>query len=43
MNPAGQLPSATRQLITQSIRAAGLVAESMRTALGALSHTALLL
>jgi pimeloyl-ACP methyl ester carboxylesterase len=40
MNPAGQPWLATRQLVTQGTHAAELVAASMRTALGALSHTA---
>ncbi|MFY9808815.1 MAG: alpha/beta fold hydrolase [Pseudonocardiaceae bacterium] len=40
MNPAGQLRLAARQLATHGTHAAGFVATSMRTTLGALSHTA---
>lgn len=39
MNPAGQLRLAARQLIMHGTHAAGLVAASMRTTLGALSRT----
>ncbi|HWR47161.1 MAG TPA: alpha/beta fold hydrolase [Pseudonocardiaceae bacterium] len=39
MNPAGQPWLAARQLVTHGTHAAGSVAASMRTALGALSHT----
>jgi hypothetical protein len=40
MDPAGPLGLAARKLIMRGARATGLMAVSMRAALGALSHTA---